>query len=221
MSRDGRGGVLQCRSPPDPKGGATWQEEIPERHEQIQTWGFSKQSQRSWQAPTPTRQKHGCLAECMQYYNFRYSTICYGISVFLCARYNVSPVNLQSHCDGCGTAFGVTHALICSIGGLFIARHKTIRDKFLYLYRRAFTSAYVRPKPLIHQGCTIFELEIRQGSDNHKDTRGGRDNPKFMISSSRRHHLRQVWWLWCGYVQVQSNDITPGQVGKDQEIQAR
>ena len=24
---------------------------------------------------------------------------------FLCARYNVSPVNLQSHCDGCGTAF--------------------------------------------------------------------------------------------------------------------
>ena len=31
---------------------------------------------------------------------------------FLCARYNVSPVNLQSHCDGCGTSFGVMHALI-------------------------------------------------------------------------------------------------------------
>ena len=30
---------------------------------------------------------------------------------FLCARYNFSPVNLKSHCDRCGTAFGVTHAL--------------------------------------------------------------------------------------------------------------
>ena len=52
---------------------------------------------------------------------------------FLCAHYNISPVNLQSHCDGYGTAFGVTHALICSIGGLFIARHNDIRDKLLYL----------------------------------------------------------------------------------------
>ena len=30
---------------------------------------------------------------------------------FLCEHYNVSPLNLQSHCDGCGTAFGVVHVL--------------------------------------------------------------------------------------------------------------
>ena len=30
---------------------------------------------------------------------------------FLCARYNVSSLNLLSHCDRCGTAFGVTHTL--------------------------------------------------------------------------------------------------------------
>ena len=91
---------------------------------------------------------------------------------FLCARYNLSPVNLQSHCDGCGTAFGVTHTLICIIGGLFIARHNEIRDEILYLSQRAFTSASVSVKPLIHQGRTRSELEIRQGSYKHKDTRG-------------------------------------------------
>ena len=30
----------------------------------------------------------------------------------------------------------------------------------------------MRAEPLRHQGRTRFELEIRQGSDNHKDTRG-------------------------------------------------
>ena len=85
--------------------------------------------------------------------------------------YNVSPVNLQSHCDRCGTAFRVTHALSCSIGGLVIARHNEIRDELLYLSRRAFTSASVRAEPLIHQGRTRSKLEIRQGSDKHKDTR--------------------------------------------------
>ena len=58
---------------------------------------------------------------------------------FKCARYNFSPVNPQSHCDGCGTAFGVTHTLSCIIGGPVIAHHKEIRDKIIYLYRRAFT----------------------------------------------------------------------------------
>ena len=52
---------------------------------------------------------------------------------FLCARYKISPVNLQSHCDGCGTASGVTHTLRCSIGGLVITCHKKIRYELLYL----------------------------------------------------------------------------------------
>ena len=67
----------------------------------------------------------------------------------------------------------MTHALNCSIGGLVIARHNKIRDKILYLPRRAFKSASVRAKPLIHQVCTSSELEIRQRSENNKDTRGG------------------------------------------------
>ena len=34
-------------------------------------------------------------------------------SDLLCARYNVTPTNLQSKCDGCGTSFEVPHALSC------------------------------------------------------------------------------------------------------------
>ena len=72
---------------------------------------------------------------------------------FLCARYNVYPLKIQSHCNGCGTVFGVTHALRCSTGGLIIAHHNKIREKLFYLSRRAFTSEYVCTKPLIRQGC--------------------------------------------------------------------
>ena len=86
----------------------------------------------------------------------------------LCVRYNVSPLNLQSHCNGCGTAFGGMQALSCIIVGLVIVCHKIICDKLLYLYRHAFNSAYVRAKPLIYQGHTRYEQEMRQGSDKVK-----------------------------------------------------
>ena len=66
----------------------------------------------------------------------------------------------------------MTHVLSCSIGCLVIARHNEIRDKLLYLFQRSFTSEYVCAEPLIHQGRTRYDLEIRQGSDKHKDTEG-------------------------------------------------
>ena len=91
---------------------------------------------------------------------------------FLCARYNVSPLNLQRHCSGCGTAFGVTHALSCITGGLVIARNEKICDQLLYLHPSAFKSASVCSEPLIYLGYTISEQEIRQGSDKYKETQG-------------------------------------------------
>ena len=98
--------------------------------------------------------------------------MCNGILECLCARYNVSPVNLQIHCDGCVTAFVNTHALSCSIDCLVITRHNEIHDKLFYLSWRVFTSAYVRAEPLIRQGRTRSDIEIRQGSYKHKDMRG-------------------------------------------------
>ena len=67
----------------------------------------------------------------------------------------------------------MTHTLSYSIGGIVIAHHNKIRDKLPYLYGRAFNSASVCAKPLIHQGRTRSEKKIRQGSDNHKDAQGG------------------------------------------------
>ena len=64
------------------------------------------------------------------------------------------------------------HTLICNIGGLVITRHKEIHDKPLYLSQHAFTSESVRAKTLIHQGRTISEQDIRQGSEKEKETRG-------------------------------------------------
>ena len=42
---------------------------------------------------------------------------------FLCARYNVTALNLQSHCDQCSTTFEVRHRISCSKGGLVIVHH--------------------------------------------------------------------------------------------------
>ena len=92
---------------------------------------------------------------------------------FLYARYNVCPLNLQSHCDRCGAAFGVTHALSCSTRGLFIARQNEICDELLYLSQRAFTSASVRSEPLIHKGRTRSEQKIHRGRGKDKETREG------------------------------------------------
>ena len=69
--------------------------------------------------------------------------------------------------------FVVTHAIICIIGGLVIARHNEICDKLVYLSRHAFTSASVCAKPLIHQSRTISEQEISQVSDKDKEMQGG------------------------------------------------
>ena len=52
---------------------------------------------------------------------------------FLCTCYNIYPLNLQSHYNGCGTAFRVTHAFSCGTSGLFIVCQKKISEKLLYL----------------------------------------------------------------------------------------
>ena len=122
--------------------------------EQNQTQGFSMQPQRYRQTPTTTRKNYRA------WLSVRGTTVSGRVLSatefwdFLCACYNVYPLNLQSHCDRCGTASGMTHALICSKGRLFITRHNKICDKLLYLSLHAFTSSSVRAAPLIHQGYT-------------------------------------------------------------------
>ena len=87
---------------------------------------------------------------------------------FLCTCYNVSPLNPHRHSNGCGKPFEVTHTLSCSTGCLVIACHNEIRDELLYLSQRAFTSASVCAKPLIHLSRTRSKQDIHQGSDKYK-----------------------------------------------------
>ena len=46
--------------------------------------------------------------------------------IFLC--YGIDPPDLPSHCDDCGLAFSICHALDCKKGGLITTRHNKIRD---------------------------------------------------------------------------------------------
>ena len=70
---------------------------------------------------------------------------CHG---FLCASYDVTPTNLHSKCDGCGTSFNVHPALICSKVGLVIACHNKVNDKLIYLVKQAFLSGkFLRKTP--------------------------------------------------------------------------
>ena len=79
---------------------------------------------------------------------------------FLCACYNFKPPpppNLQSKCDGYGISFDLPCSLSCLKGGLVIEHHNEVHGEILYLAQQAFTSGYVRTKPLIHQGRTRSE----------------------------------------------------------------
>ena len=53
--------------------------------------------------------------------------------IFLCARYDVIPPNLQNKFDICATSFYVSHGLIFINRGLAIAHRNKVRDKILYL----------------------------------------------------------------------------------------
>ena len=74
---------------------------------------------------------------------------------FLCRRYDFTPPNLQIKYDGCSSSFSVRHILICSNGGLLIARNNKLREEILYLSKCALPFSCIRGKPLIHQGYII------------------------------------------------------------------
>ena len=64
-------------------------------------------------------------------------------SLFL--RYGINPPDLPEHCDGCGAAFDICHALGCKKGGLIMARHNGLRDGVTELASKAFAPTHVAP----------------------------------------------------------------------------
>ena len=64
-------------------------------------------------------------------------------------RYCLEPLNLNTHCDGCGAKFSITHALSCKVGGLVHLRHNEVKEELALLCSQAFSPSAVRDEPMI------------------------------------------------------------------------
>ena len=98
----------------------------------------------------------------MGYYGNRYSNTRHEISLFLFARYNVTPPNLKKN-DGLSKLFSVRHGLICRHIRLFIVRHNEVCGELLYLAQRDLSPIFSRGYPIINQDRSISEDDIRHG----------------------------------------------------------
>ena len=96
------------------------------------------------------RQAHGFLVDCTEYYIKRYSTRHNRILMFLCAHYNVNP--LQNKCDGSLETFSVRHVISSINKGIVIACQNEILNEIIKLIVQAFSPACIHGKPIIHQG---------------------------------------------------------------------
>jgi hypothetical protein len=66
--------------------------------------------------------------------------------------YVQSSGDLPSHCDGCGTAFSIWHALECKTGGLIILQHNKITKELCDLASKVLMapSAILNKLMMVH-----------------------------------------------------------------------
>jgi hypothetical protein len=64
-------------------------------------------------------------------------------------RYNHSPLDMPTTCDGCGARITVEHALLCKTGGLVHIRHDDVADEWRHLYGTALSPGQVEREPRI------------------------------------------------------------------------
>ena len=73
-------------------------------------------------------------------------------------RYQFTPKELPSTCDGCSEDFDLCHALNCKKGGLVIARHNELRDLNCDLCSLAGLSQIIS-EPIVQESNENDELE--------------------------------------------------------------
>ena len=96
-------------------------------------------------------------------------------SLFL--SYGIDPPDLPSHCDGCGSALSIFHALEFSKGGLIVVHHNELRDGLANLSGKAFTPAHMRDDPKFFTGHAVRGGRAKPRSkvrEHRRQTRGGR-----------------------------------------------
>ena len=64
-------------------------------------------------------------------------------------RYGLTPINLASHCNGCGAPFTISHAMCCKIGGLVSRRHEAGKYEWISLCKMAFGPSKIIDEPYI------------------------------------------------------------------------
>ncbi|CEM23962.1 unnamed protein product, partial [Vitrella brassicaformis CCMP3155] len=64
-------------------------------------------------------------------------------------RYAYEPPKMPTHCDGCGAAYSLDHALNCGVGGLVIRRHNEVVDVLCDLSAKAWGESAVRKEVVI------------------------------------------------------------------------
>jgi len=64
-------------------------------------------------------------------------------------RYNHSPLEMPTACDGCGAKMSVKHALSCKTGGLVHIRHNDVVNEWRHLYSTALSPCRVEREPRI------------------------------------------------------------------------
>ena len=71
-------------------------------------------------------------------------------------RYDINSLDLPSHCDGCGTAFTICHALDFKKVSLITASHNKLRNGVADLAGKAFTPVHMRDNPKIFTGRVVW-----------------------------------------------------------------
>ena len=82
-------------------------------------------------------------------------------------RYNLTPLNLPSNCDGCAATFTVDHALSCMKGGLIILRHNEMRNELISVCQTCFSKGSVRDEPNLN--TITNNLQEKSKVNNEKE----------------------------------------------------
>lgn len=155
----------------------------------------------------------GCWLNC--YPSYRNGTLLSAEEFFdnVRLRFNLAPLNMPQHCDGCGSRMTVEHALQCKKGGLVHIRHDDCAKEFGHLCQLALSNSKVSREPRIHSGVD----RSSQGNTNDGDQQNSTSTQQSRQQPTQQQRQQQQS-RQAGQQQQQSTsssnvDETRGDVG--------